>query len=84
MALYLGSEKIKINLDGIVRHLNLHAVVATIVDNALLSSEGYILRDANGLYLIPKIKVPYNVAMSSDGYILQDSNQQYIIIKEND
>ena len=83
MALYLGCDKVKINLDGIVRHLNLYTVVSTIVDNVLLSSDNYILKDTNGLYLIPKIIVPYNVAMSSDGYILQDSNQQYITIKED-
>lgn len=51
MALYLGSDKIKANLDGIVYSLNLHSVMPSTNGIRLLSYEDYILKDSNGLYL---------------------------------
>lgn len=54
MALYLGNDKIKINLDGIVYCLNL-APINVITNNIrLLSSDNYILQDSNGIYLLAK------------------------------
>ena len=54
MALYLGSsEKQKIILNGATYLLNMFT--QTIDDGIrLLSSDDYILRDSNGLYLKPK------------------------------
>ena len=55
MALYLGSsEKLKINIDGVVYCLNL--LFDAPVENGirLLSSEGFFLKDSNGLYLTIK------------------------------
>lgn len=51
MALYLGSNKVKINLDNIAYYLNLYS--STQITNCirLLSSDGHILKDSNGLYL---------------------------------
>ena len=55
MALYLGnSEKLKINLDDIIYVLNLHLTTPITNGVRLLSSEGYILKDSNGLYLTTK------------------------------
>ena len=52
MALYLGSNKVKINLDNIVYHLRLFSETPITNEVRLLSSEGYILKDFGGLYLI--------------------------------
>ena len=54
MALYLGSNKIKINLDGVVYYLNLYSTTPITNGVRLLSSENYILKDSNGLYLTTK------------------------------
>lgn len=55
MALYLGSsEKLKINLNGIIYNLNIFSAESIINGIRLLSSEGYILKDSNGLYLLVK------------------------------
>ena len=51
MALYLGSEKVKINIDGTLYHLNLFSNTAIANFIRLLSLVGYILKDSNGLYL---------------------------------
>ena len=55
MALYLGnSEKLKINLDNVVYFLNLFSENHITNGVRLLSSEGYILKDSNGLYITSK------------------------------
>lgn len=55
MALYVGgSEKLKINLNSVVYYLNLFTTVPITNRVQLLSSDDYILKDSNGLYLIPK------------------------------
>lgn len=54
MALYLGSDKIKINLNDAIYHLNLFTDTLILNGIRLLSSEGYTLRDSNGLYLTIK------------------------------
>lgn len=54
MALYLGTSKSRITSDGAL--FNLHLYSSTIITNGdtLLSSEGYVLKDTNGLYLTTK------------------------------
>ena len=55
MALYLGnSEKLKINLDGVIYDLNLFSTTPITDGIRLLSLENYILKDSNGLYLVAK------------------------------
>lgn len=54
MALYLGGDKVNINLNGIVCCLNLYSNMPVTNGIRLLSSESYILKDANGLYLTTK------------------------------
>lgn len=52
MALYLGrSEKLKINLDNNIYRFNLFSETPIVNGIKLLSSEGYILKDINGIYL---------------------------------
>lgn len=51
MALYLGSDKIKINLDSVAYYLNIFSKTPITNGVRLLSSENYILKDLNGLYL---------------------------------
>lgn len=58
MALYLGSSKelkIKLN-DGNSFRLNIPTIITNPSVNAprLLASDGYILKDSNGLYLLAK------------------------------
>lgn len=54
MALFLDGEKLKVNLNGVVYRLNF--ISKTIILNGikLLSSENYVLKDSNGLYLTAK------------------------------
>ena len=54
MALYLGSDKIKVNLNGVVYYLNLASSTLILNGIKLLSSEGYILQDSNKIYLTAK------------------------------
>lgn len=54
MALYLGNDKIKVNINGIVYNLNLFSETLILNGVRLLSSEGYILRDVNGIYITAK------------------------------
>ena len=81
MALYLGSEKVKISIDGIAYCLNLlHQN-----PNRLFSSDGYALRSSDGLWLTVLDTVVNNCQLvSSDDYILKDSNGLYLVYKESE
>lgn len=81
MALYLGRDRVDINLGGILYRLNLFSTTSTTNNGWLLSSDNYILQDSNGVYLISKDAMEDmvdNVLLSSDGYILTDSNGIYL------
>lgn len=54
MALYLGGEKVKINLDGVTYKLEMWSDPPITNGIRLVSSDGYILIDANGRYLTTK------------------------------
>ena len=56
MALYLGSSKtkLKVNLNGVAYYLNLFSKQPITNGIRMLSSENYILKDSNGLYLTIK------------------------------
>lgn len=54
MALYLGGNKVKANLDGFVYCVNLFTATLILNGIRLLSSESYILKDSSGLYLTAK------------------------------
>ena len=87
MALYLGENRVKINLNGNIYCLNLFSHNSTIDYVSLLSSDNYILKDSNGLYLLPSdyiSPVLDKTLLSLDGYILKDSNGIYLTIKESE
>ena len=55
MALYLGSSgKQKIILDNVIYYMNLFSTTPIVNVVRLLSSDNHILKDSNGLYLVPK------------------------------
>lgn len=54
MGLYLGSDKTKLNLDGMLCYLDLFSIPLILNNIALLSSEDYILTDSKGIYLTIK------------------------------
>ena len=55
MALYLGnSEKLKVKINNITHSLNLFSEIPIFNGARLLSSENYILKDSNGIYLTVK------------------------------
>lgn len=55
MALYLGSsDKQKIVLDGNTYFMNLFSKILITNGDILLSSDNYILKDSNGLFLTVK------------------------------
>ena len=53
MAIYLGSEKQKVYIGSSQQNFAIGSFGA-IELNKLLSSDGFVLVDINGLYLIPK------------------------------
>ena len=54
MPLYLGGNAVKININGIQYYLNLFSTTTIFNGIRLMSSEGYILKDSNGIYLTVK------------------------------
>jgi hypothetical protein len=55
MGLYLGSsEKLKVVSSNTIYCLNLLSTMPVVTEIRLLSSDGYILKDSNDLYLITK------------------------------
>ena len=54
MALYLGSDKVKASLDGIVYAINTISLLSIIEDIVASSSDDCILKDYNGNYLLAK------------------------------
>ena len=54
MALYLGNDKVKLNLDGIAYKINWHSTILTIEEIILSSFDDCLLKDVNGLYLSMK------------------------------
>ena len=55
MALYLGSsDKLIINIDNVIYQLNIFSTIPIVNGIKLLSSDGYMLKDSNGLYLTSK------------------------------
>lgn len=52
MGVYIGSNKIKVNINGTLYKFNLSSPITNGV--ALKSSDNYILKDVNGLYITAK------------------------------
>ena len=86
MALYLGnSGKRKVILNGVVYAVNLFLEAPIVNKIKLLSSDNYILKDCNGLYLLPSSdSIIDNSLLSSDNYILKDCDGIYLTVKESE
>lgn len=54
MALYLGADKVNMNLSGALYHLNFFSSTLILNGIQLLSFDNFILKDSNGLYLTAK------------------------------
>lgn len=54
MALYLGSNKKIININGASFNLHIYETEPIITGIKLLSSDNYVLKDLNGLYITIK------------------------------
>ena len=54
MALFFGPDKVKINFAGVQCHPILHVAEQIMNLVKLLSRDGYVLKDSNGLYLTAK------------------------------
>ena len=54
MGLYLGSNKIKINAENVGYYMHLFSQTPITNGVRLLTSNGYILKDSDGLYLTTK------------------------------
>ena len=54
MALYLGNHRSKIKLNSVRYRLASYSQIPTITRVRLLSSDNYVLKDSNGLYLTAK------------------------------
>jgi hypothetical protein len=88
MALYLGDNKIKININGIKYYLNLFSSNLILNGVALLSSDNYILQDSEGIYLVAddSFVVDSNLVklLPLDAYALKESNGLYLVYKESE
>ncbi len=54
MALYFNGEKLKINIDNTVRKVASYVTAPIVNGIMLLSSDNYVLKDSNGVYLTTK------------------------------
>lgn len=79
MSLYVGGIKYNIILDGSICNLDIYSPTPITNGIRLLSSDDYILKDINGLYLTV---TEYIQSLSSDGSVLTDIEDKYITIKK--
>lgn len=83
MALYLGSDRVKINLNRVVYRLNVQSNTSENIDGVLLAaSDGGLLQDSNNLYLALN-SINNKTLYSLDRYILTDMDGIKIISKED-
>lgn len=77
MAVYLGgSYKLKVILDNVSYRLSLPSREPEV---RLLSSDNFILKSSDGLWLIP---LPESKVLTSlDGYVLTDLNSNILTVK---
>ena len=54
MALILNGEKLKVNVNGEPCNFLVHTILQVLNNANLLSSEGYVLKSSNALYLTVK------------------------------
>ena len=85
MAIYVGGIKRKVILNGNVYDVNICSSTPITNDIRLLSSDGFTLRDLNGLYLtVEYVEQPHFQLATLNNEILLDLNQMYLMVKEED
>lgn len=82
MALYLGNSKVKINSNYLKYFLNIYSSTPITNGVILKSSDNYILKDCNGLYLTASDYMKHTL-LSLDNLMLTDLNKVYLIPKED-
>ena len=83
MGLYLGSSKRKLLLGNIFCNLNLY--MDDPITIKLMSSDGYILQDENGIGLVAGDMYLQNPFLTSlDYYTLIDLNGLFLTVKEDE
>lgn len=82
MGVFFGGKKYKINLDGVTCLPNLILIDPSKIFGKIFSSDDYILRDRNGMYLKPKLQLEGTALTTTDDCILQDFDGLYLTIKE--
>ena len=88
MAIYVGSTKYNLVLNGVKYLINAFPSLSNISDIILLSSDGYTLADSEGFSLTPQSTVPIVIEgttlTTSEDYTLKDSNGYYLTLKESE
>ena len=87
MALYFNGSAKLVNLNNKIYWVNLAKASVELNDIVLLSSDGYVLKDSNDLYLIAPVSsgdIVEKPIFSLDGYILKDKRGLYLSNKEVD
>lgn len=79
MAIYVGGQKWKLTVGGDVCNLDVYTPTPITNGIRLLSSDDFILKDINNLYLTT---TEYIQSLSSDGSILKDIEDKYLTIKK--
>lgn len=79
MALYIGGIKYKLTLGDSTYRMQIYTSTPITNGIRLLSSDGYELRDTDGIYLTA---TEYLQSLSSDGSILQDMENKYLTVKK--
>jgi hypothetical protein len=88
MALYVDSQRWNLRLNGIAYLIKAFPSLSNINDIILLSSDGYMLTDAEGFSLTPQPTVPIVIEgttlTTSEDYTLKDLNGYYLTLKESE
>lgn len=85
MGLYLGSSPVKLTINQANYGINLFCKNRIITNNPILqSSDGYALKDAQGLYITAQDKIITSnpMLLSFDNFILKDNKGLYLTAKE--
>lgn len=82
MAIYIGGKKWKLRINGVALNINIPTSIPITNGIVLLSSDGFMLKDVNNLYMTATDIDDYeNKLLSFDDYILKDLNELYLTTK---
>ena len=88
MAFYIGGQSYNIFINGIAYCLGIFSPSINESDIVLLSSDGYILADFDGIILLPQPSVTSvmegDPISTSEDYTLKDLSGYYLTLKESE